>query len=141
MEQIVRRGGVLYYGERKCKSVDEAYACFREDYHRSLGRNAKRRLDRFGRREERVHGAGFIFSGDDVLRRFDIGRRLDCRFMGLVGISYVRSIGRWDYDHISDSDFEDYLDWVFSKGSGALRTLGLKEKTGRTSRRLNARYK
>lgn len=141
MEKIVRRDGVLYYGEQRCESVDEVYACFRKDYHRSLGRDASRYLNRLGSRKDRIHGFGFVFSDADALRQFNTGRRLDCYFMGLVGISYVRSIGRWNYDHIPDSDFDDYLDWVFSKGSGALRTLGLKEKTGRTSSRLHARYK
>lgn len=61
--------------------------------------------------------------------------------MGLVGISYVRSIGIWDYPDIAEDEFEDWLDWVYAKGSGGLKTVGVRDKVGRTSKRLNKRYR
>lgn len=132
MEQITTRDGALYYGEHECKSVDEAYACFRSDYHRSLGRDASRRLNRLGKRRERVRGYGFVFAEGEDLQQFDTGRRIDAQFLGLVGISYARSIGVWSYKHISDSDFDAYLDWVFARGKGNIRTIGVNDKVGRT---------
>ena len=62
MEKITRRQEGFYYGETKCSCADDAYRLFREDYHRSLGKNAYGRLNRLGAREERQHGYGFIFS-------------------------------------------------------------------------------
>lgn len=142
MEQITRRDGTVYYGNRRCGSIDEAYLMFRSDYHRSLGRDVHRRLDRLGQRTERIHGYGFVFEGGnsfgDMYRSLG---RTRCRIMGLVGISYVRSVGLWDCPDIPDGEFERWLDWAFARGSGALTTVGTRDRVGRTSRRLRTRYR
>lgn len=142
MEQITRVDGRLYYGTKQCMSVDDAYSRFRDDYHRSLGREKSNRLDRLGQRKERIHGFGFVFSGDvSGLERFGGGKRYRCRLMGLVGISYVRGVGIWDYPDVADADFDDWLDWIFSRGNKSLITTGICDKVGRTNKRKNTRYR
>ena len=142
MEQITKRDGVYYYGERKCQSVDEAYKLFRNEYHRQLGREVFKRLDRVGQRTERIHGFGFYTDGADSLAdKFLSYGRTPCRLMGLVGISYVRAIGLWDYEHIPDDEFERWIDWIFSRHSGGLKMVGRRSQSGRTSKRLKTRYR
>ena len=120
MEQITRVDGRLYYGTKQCMSVDDAYSRFRDDYHRSLGREKSNRLDRLGQRKERIHGFGFVFSGDvSDLERFGGGKRYRCRLMGL----------------------DDWLDWIFSRGNKSLITTGICDKVGRTNKRKNTRYR
>lgn len=142
MKDIVRKDGRLYYGNDLCKSADDAYRRFRKDYHESLGRNVHIRLDRLGHRKERIHGYGFVFSdGNSFGECFKDYGRTRCYILGLMGLSYVRSIGIWDYRMIPDEQFEDWLDWVFAKGSKALKTVGVTDKVGRTSKRLKTRYR
>ena len=142
MEQITRRDGIVYYGEQRCESIDDAYCRFRSDYHRGLGKEVYQRLDRLGQRVERIHGHGFVFAGGNSFGdKFKPLGRTKCRIMGLVGISYVRVIGLWDYPELQEEEFEQWLDWVYARGSGALRTVGTRDKVGRTSKRLKTRYR
>lgn len=140
MEQITRdSNGDIFYGTHKCKSVDDAYHMFRTEYHIGLGRNAHKRLDRVCQRGEHVHGYGFVFSGGKQVRggEFPV-RRVRCHLMGLIGISYVRSIGVWDYADVPDDRFDDWLDTIYERGSGLLYTAGLRKSLGR---RVRKRYR
>lgn len=142
MEQITRKDGRIYYGSEPCESVNDAYSRFRDDCHVALGRERSNRLDRLGQRRERIHGFGFVFSdGVPGMAKFGGGRRYRCRLMGLVGISYVRGIGLWDYADVEDADFDEWLDWVFSRGNRLLATTGVRDRVGRTGRRRRTRYR
>lgn len=142
MEQITKRGGVYYYGDRECKDIDEAYERFRADYHASVGRNTHARLDRLGQRTERVHGFGFVFEGGIPYQaEFRDFPKVDCRLLGFLGIANCRIIGCWDFPDLDEETFERWFDWALSKGSGALRLVGRKYKSGRTSKRLKKRFR
>lgn len=141
MEQITKKGGDYFYGDRICPNVDDAYKLFRDDYHRLLGKRVYRRLNRIGQREERIHGFGFVF---DVKRKYDgpFHNRVDTRLLGLVCGSYCRILGEWDLpEGIGVDGFEDWFDWAFSAGSGALRLVGRKGGGGRTSKIQKKRYR
>ncbi len=121
MEQIVRRDGRIYYGERPCRDAEEAYDFFRNDYHASIGRQAFLRLNRLGQRKERVHGFGFDFAkriGYNDSKRY--GTVL-YYLAGKMGISYLRVFGINDYAAVPDEEFEQWFDWALSRGSGALK--------------------
>ncbi len=139
MEQIVRRDGKVFYGKETCRDADDAYCRFREDYHASVGREAFLRLNRLGSRSERIHGFGFSFSS--AVPPFVQGARVSYRILGLVGISYCRIVGGWDIPCDTEDEFERWLDWALSRGSGVLRLVGKNDKSGRTSRRLNTKYR
>lgn len=142
MEQISKRDGKYFYGQQQCKSIDDAYGRFRDEYHKSLGRDATRRLNQLGQRSERLHGYGFVFP-DEVQpnERFRVRGTTCCYILGLIGISYVRTIGIWDYGDVPDEDFDAWLDFVYRRGNRGLRTLGKGDKVGRTSTRLKKRYR
>ncbi len=140
MEQITRKDGRIYYGQRKCEDADDAYRRFRNDYHESVGRKAFFRLDRLGQRMERVHGFGFDFDGPVLPVKEHYGKT-KYRLLGLVDISYCRLVGLWDMPELGDGEWERWLDWAFSRNSGALSLVGRNDKSGRTARRLNARYR
>lgn len=139
MEQITRSDGQIFYGEKRCIDADEAYCRFRADYHASIGREAFLRLNRLGQRQERIHGYGFVFSR--LLSGSESWGKTPVRMLGLVGTSYCREVGAWDVPCESEEDFELWFDWAFSRGSGAMRLVGKNDKSGRTSRRLNTRYR
>lgn len=144
MEQIVRKDGQIFYGRIQCLDADEAYCLFRDDYHRSIGKRASYKLDRLGQREERIHGYGFSFSHPVSLGADDRrpSKATPVRLLGIVDISYYRIVGCWEWpDNLSEQEFERWLDWAFTKGSGALRLIGKKDKAGRTSKRLKTRYR
>lgn len=141
MEQITKRDGIFYYGEEQCQSVDHAYRKFRKDYHEGLGRQVHGRLDRLGSRKERIHGYGFVFSEEVRPKEYFLGHGRVPYTMSLVVLCYCRFIGYPSYAHISDGDFEHWLDWAFSKGNGILRLALRKDKAGRTSKRLHTRYR
>ena len=143
MEEITRRDGIYYYGDRKCSGADEAYERYRREYHASIGRDAFRRLDRLGQRVERVHGSGFCSAIDysDCIDEFRGYGKIRYRMVGMLGISYSRIVGLYDYGHVPDTVFERWLEWAFSRGSGALKLVGKKQKTGRTSKRLKTRFR
>ena len=143
MEQIVKRDGRIYYGDWLCSDADGAYRLFRNEYNASCERSAFLRLNRLGQREERIHGYGFVFSHPLSFKRDDggTGGKTRVRILGLVDISYCRIVGCKDWpDNLSDDEFEKWLDWAFSRGSGALRTVG-KDKSGRTSKRFKTKYR
>ena len=139
MEQIVRRDGKIFYGKETCLDAEDAYCKFREDYHASIGRNAFLRLNRLGTRQERIHGYGFSFTS--TVPPFVPDTRVPYRILGLVGVSYCRVVGGWDLPCRTEDEFERWFDWAFSDGSGALRLVGKKDKSGRTNKRINARYR
>lgn len=139
MAEIVRKDGRIYYGERICADADHAYRLFRDEYHSSIGRKAFLRLNRLGQREERMHGYGFVFAEERTAPVHTFGR-IPIRLLGLVGISYCWIFGTGEIHTGTDDEFEQWLDWALSRGSGALRTVG-RDKSGRTSKRLKARYR
>lgn len=134
---------MYFYGRTICCSINDVYQKFCEDYNKELGRQVSSLgLDRVGRRKERIHGFGFVFVGGNSFGdRFMKYKRTNCYIEGLMQISYVRMIGIWDYPPISSNDFEDWLDWIFSRGNKWLRTVGTKQKVGRTSKILKKRYR
>lgn len=139
MEQIVKRDGRIYYGEQLCRDADDAYCHFRDEYHRSLGKRAYERLNRLGQRTERVHGYGFVFS--EQLDRGGVRVSAPVRLLGIVEGAYCRGFGGWNLPDYTEEEFEQWFDWAFSKGSGALRLVGRNDKAGRTSKRLKTRYR
>ena len=141
MEQITRRDGFYYYGDRRCRDVDEAYSRFRQEFHGNLGRQVVKRLDREGRRVERIHDFGFVFDDVALPGGLDRGGRVDYRILGIVVISYARMFGIHDYPNVPDEGFEDWLDFALSKGSGVMRRVGTRQRTGRTSVRLRTRFR
>jgi hypothetical protein len=143
MEQIVKENGQILYGKQRCTGADDAYCRFRDDYHDALGKRAYERLNRLGQREERIHGYGFVFAHPVYFGGDDGGacKPVDSRLFGLVEGSYCRGVGAWDIPDYSEDEFERWFDWAFSRGSGALRLVGRKDKSGRTNKRLNARYR
>ncbi len=141
MEQIVRKDGVYYYGNQRCKDADMAYSLFREDYHTYLGRAVYHRLDRAGKRTERLHGFGFVRKETLEEGRFAGLQKVRYYILGLIGVHYFRIIGRWDMEQIPDEDYEEWFEWAMTKGSNALTQCGKREKVGRTSKRLHARYR
>ena len=140
MEQITKRNGVYYYGERRCSGADDVYRHFRDGYHASLGKAAYRRLGRLGSRRERVHEFGLVF--DKPFPRMDTDRygKLRLYLCGLVCGSYC-----WITDSIPQEMTEEeqmqWLDWALAKGSGGVWKSGKARGSGRKSRRLNTRYR
>lgn len=133
MEKITKSNGRWFYGEQECRDADEAYWLFRNDYHTSIGKAVRLRLNRIGYRKERVHGFGFVFSErPKPSRKY---RRVGYRMLGLVDVCYCRIIAVSDSGCETEEEFEEWFDYAFSKSSGALRLDGRGEKTGRTARR------
>lgn len=145
MEKIIRSGGVLYYGELPCRNPAEAYKRFRDDYNTSLGNNVKSRLNRVGDRRERQHGFGFVLEEDysnELKRRFTDYDAVDIRLLGLVGLSYCWRISGAAFEHIDESEFDVWLDWVLDHSNRrARRFRGRRDHSGRTSSRLRTRYR
>lgn len=145
MEQITRaEGGGYYYGSHYCRTADDAYEHFRNDYNESMGRQLYKRLSRLGQRKERVHAVGFVFAPgmEPDGSEFEGLPRTKCRLLGFTGISLGRSVGCWDTPHFEDDEiYERWFDWAFSHGSNALRLVDLKHKHGRTNRKLRKRYR
>ena len=110
MEQITRKDGVFYYGNLPCRDADDAYCRFRDDYHRSIGRQAFERLNRLGQRKERIHERGFVFSGEIGTVHPLFPGSVVGRMLGLVGTSYCRIIGGWDVHCGADEEFERWLE-------------------------------
>lgn len=137
MEQIARHNGIIYYGSVPCRTVDEAYRMFRNDYHKELGRQMCYRLNSRARKE-RVHGyKSYYTSGRsrDLNEKFSGYQRVKCWQMGLVGLSYCHAIGCWympEFD--SEDDLDDFIDWLLDANSNALQVIGRKNKTGRTGK-------
>ena len=141
MEQITRRDEVFYYGDTACRDADDAYRRFRNDYHKVVGRKAFERLNRLGQRTERIHERGFVFSREIDAVHPSFPGSVVGRLLGLVGTSYCRIIGGWDVHCRTDEEFDRWLDWALSEEHWAVRMVGKKDKAGRTSKRLKARYR
>lgn len=140
MEQITKRDGFIYYGSKKCSTPNEAYLRFRKDYHESLGKVSYKRLNRLGSRTERVHGYGFVFDGGRDPGTSGYGK-VPVRILGIISGAYCRML---DGSYIPDGTDEEigrWIDEVFREGSGLLRLVGKNRKYGRTSKRLNTRYR
>lgn len=143
MEQIRKADGGYYYGTTFCRTADEVYELFRGDYHASLGKKSYRRLNRLGQRKERLHGFGFEFADGTWPQgeRFKALGRVRYYILGLVGISYWRTVGLWDSPKFNDEDeYWEWFHWAFSRGSGGARLVGLRQKHGRTSKILKKKH-
>lgn len=134
MEQITRHEEDIYYGGQKCTGAEEAYERFRNEYHKSIGREFYHRLDRNPWRGERVHGFGFDFTRRPEFDSSSIGK-VDYRILGILCGAYCRMLGIWDLpEGMDDEQFWRWFDAAFSRNSGMLRLVGRKQKTGRTSK-------
>lgn len=122
MEQIVVSDGRWFYGDRECDGADGAYRLFRDEWNASVGRVASRRLGRLGSRRERVHGYGIVFSGDwDKPEIRGVSRVF---LMGLVCGSYCRMLDLGCVpDGLDDDGVYEWLDALFERGGGLLRTV------------------
>jgi len=143
MEKITKIDGKVFYGQRECRSCDDAYRLFREDYHESLGKAYYRRLN-MPAREERIHWSGINVTQqryEQLERQFASDERIACRIMGFLGIGYCRMVGIWDMPDFDECDADDYLEWLFVSGSRALKYVGRGDSAGRTSKRKNTRYR
>lgn len=140
MEQITRVDGEFYYGRIHCLDVDDAYSRFRNELHRGVGRDTSKWLSHLLRRTERIHGFGFVFDSSQPAA-VCVSKPVRYRIMGLVGISYFRVVGCWDYPDVDDDTFDAWFDKVFERGSGLLRLVGRKDKAGRTNRYNRRRHK
>lgn len=129
---------MYYYGTVRCASADDAYLEFRAEYHSFIGRDSSRRLDRIGQRKERIHEFGFC--RDSAYGGEGFPAKVRYRILGLVGIHYCRVVGIWDIGGLEEEAVEEWIERAFTRGSGMLRLVG-KDKSGRTSKRLNTRYR
>lgn len=139
MEQIERRGGVYYYGDKRCHNADDAYRCFRDEYNRSVGRAAYRRLSRLGSRKERVHEFGFVFDRDEPKMGYS-NEKLNLILLGLVCGSYCWMSKSLPMD-MSEEEQQRWFDIVLRKGSGLVRKSGKSIGSGRNDKRLKTRYR
>ena len=136
MEAIQYTDGNYYYGIRRCIDVDEAYSLFRRDYHESLGAAVHNRLDRLGRRRERVHGYGFVFTGDLPYHFSYDGKRVPCYIMGIVGLSYCRMVDMgYSPEGLDEDDMYRWIDFIYRRGCGILKMLNPRKRAVRRKRR------
>lgn len=141
VETIVRKDGRYYYGDVECFDVDDAYRRFRDDYHKELGKRAYQRLGRVGSRKERVKFSGTFYERQPECPIVHTGV-VPVWHLGIIAGSYCRMLRGWDIPGgMDDEQLERWLEWAFAQGSGALRLTGRKSGVGRTSKRLNKRYK
>lgn len=140
MEQITKVSGCFYYGKSVCESVDDAYSKFRKDYHQSLGKNVAARLNRLGSRKERVHGYGIDFA-EPKESSVILEKKVPVYLMGIVADGYCRMLGMHNAPDLEEEEYEQWLDFAFSRNSGVLRTVGVKFKAGRTSKLINKKYR
>jgi len=145
MEQIVKRDGVYYYGETRCDDADHAYRLFRADYHRSVGKVSWLRLDRIGRRTERIHDQhAYFIPGAVEDKRFSgcAARPVPIRLLGIIGISYCYILGMRDYPMgLDEESVARWLDWAFTEQGQKFSLVGRKEKAGRTSKQAKKQKK
>lgn len=140
MEQITKSDEKYYYGDRVCESIDDAYRKFRDDYHKTLGRNPYARLDRLGQREERIHGFGFVRDKEFIPGLTIPRRKVKHYILGLVCLSYTRGVGCWDMPGLDEYGTEQWLEYAFTKGSKCLSLAGRRDKRGRTNRRFYKKH-
>lgn len=129
MAEITKDGGLYYYKGVCCGSADAAYRRFRKDYNESQGRNSAGFLQRLGKRKERVHDSGIIFT-DNYEFSVKTEDKVDCYQLGLVSGSYTKIVSV--PDSLGKDESYEWADWIFRKGSKQLRMVGRKQKTGRT---------
>jgi len=146
MEQIRKEDGVYYYGNSACQTVDEAYQRFREEYHKSLGKQFYYRLNQLGRRTERLNGFGFVRSkGIQPPEWYKAGvvpcGRVPYYILGLVGIHYCRITGARFFPDTDEDRFWELFEWAFTRGSGVLKRVGTRDNAGRKSKILKKRYR
>lgn len=144
MEQITSIDGDIYYGRSRCKNADEAYRKFRSDLQLELKNRDNRRLNAFSRRKERIHGYGIDFDpgrSGDLEKLFGHLGKVRYRIIGMMGASYCRIVGLWDMPRIQEEVFEEYIDYLFDRRSHALRLVSRRDRTGRTSKLINKRYR
>ena len=141
MEQIIRKDGRLYYGERVCRDADDAYRRFRRDYNESVGRVAFYRLNRFGSRKDRVRDIGIVCSSKPSCPVQD-EVRVPVMHMGMLAGCYCKTIGGYDIpDGVDEDNLLDWVNWVFCHKEKHYRLVGLKTRVGRTSKNINRRFK
>ena len=138
MEQIVRIGDSLYYGKILCSSPDKAYRLFREDYHKEIGKDANRRLNREGQRTDVIHWSGFYFSTKRDNDCFP-GLLVESRTIGIVHTSYCRILKI--PTSISCEEYDRFIDWILSEGNPNLKLVGRKSGLGRTNKRHNINFR
>lgn len=141
MTQVIRKDGLLYYGEEQVKNIEQAYERIRKEHNRKVGRQVAKRLDRIMGRKERIHGFGFSFDSPIKRKVSSSVCRIPIRLLGLISTSYVFIVGSWDFPEIDDEDFDQWIDWILSKNSGMLKLVGKYDRAGRTSKLLNKHYK
>lgn len=140
MEQITRRDGRFYYGQKMCVDAGDAYRHFRNDYNASVGRVAYRRLNRIGSRKDRIRDIGFVLSKRPECP-IDNTAAVPVMLMGLLAGCYCKTIDGWNIPSgVTEDNFEEWINWVFCRGYKHYKLVGLGYKAGRTGKILRKRY-
>jgi len=137
MAEIAKIDGQYYYRGKKFDSAESLYKQFHKDYNAEQGKSAYLFLQRLGQRKERVHGSRIIYTKGFRFRDYP-GARIKCYMLSLLCGSYCKMIGVWDIPYEID---DEWIRWILRDGGKELKVVGIKHKTGRTSKRLNKRYK
>lgn len=144
MEQIVRIGDSLYYGKILCSSPDKAYRLFREDYHKEIGKDANRRLNREGQRTDVIHWGGFTLSEPYyrlLADKWGGFPKVRSSVIGILHTSYCRTIECQEFDNVDEDCIAELLDWVLSDKSKSLVLVNRKNGLGRTNKRHNINFR
>lgn len=140
----MRNDGLLYYGNTVCQSPDEAYKLFREDYHKSIGRDANRKLNREGQRTDVLHWKGFTLSKpyfEYLKSKWEGFQTVRSSVIGILQTSYCRTVACEGLEKVDDSSIDECLDWVLSDCSNVLVLVNRKNGLGRTNRKNKSTFR
>lgn len=148
--EIQRKDGVVYVDDIAVPTTEDAYKYFRTLYNNALGAANYLKFGHVGVRTSRITQTGIVFERSYLNSLYDKYAdvpRVRCYLMGIVDTSYCRIVGCYDfydkYFTCDDKEVDGYLDWIFSKESGALRQYDRRNHLGRTNtkNRYNGRNK
>lgn len=119
--------GKIFVDKKEFDTYDAAYRCIREKYNAALGKANYLKFGHIGNRTARISKPGIVLESsyrEYLQSTYEHTKKVKWYLLGMIDTSYSKITGCYyfgdEYKDYDEMQVEEYLDWIFCRGSDML---------------------